>query len=265
MPRWHWPVTGYGEAAAHAAKVAFPNLGDESFAASSASSGSTTVYVRRGGLVADVSASSSLDPSVLAAIARAVDGAMEDALAGKQPSSIPLSDAGSPTPTPSPPPSPSPSSPATPVAVSHAAPDLEALLPRVVRSTTLASQSTIGTSVLSSDPASQSLVASLAKLGKTPADLQIAEAKDASGHLDLAVFAYRANGVTSAQLSAALADSLLAGSSSGVRSAATLAGRAVTRLSYSQGDIYLYAAGTVTFAIQTADQSTASEVIGLLK
>jgi hypothetical protein len=114
-----------------ATDTSFPKLGDESLAVTSTRTGSTTVYIRRGILVADLEAATSVDPAAFETVARAVDEAMKLALAG---SGGPLSTAatsGGATPSPvtslaaTPNPSSSPS--ATPV--SHVVPDLEGLLP----------------------------------------------------------------------------------------------------------------------------------------
>src|SRR5450759_1306645 len=60
--------------------VGLPQLGDESLAVTSTLTGSTTVYVRRGILVADITAATSLDQAVLQAVAGAVDQAMGQAI-----------------------------------------------------------------------------------------------------------------------------------------------------------------------------------------
>ncbi len=61
--------------------VSLPQLGDASLAVTSAVTSSTTIYIRRGILVADVTGATSLDQSVLQSIAGSVDQAMVRVLA----------------------------------------------------------------------------------------------------------------------------------------------------------------------------------------
>ena len=184
-----------------ATDVSFPSLGEQSMAVTSTRTSSTTVYIRRGVLVADITSATSLDQTTLLAVAEAVDGAMTRALSATPPPSgaspaatSSPSAAASVAPSPSPSPSPSPTASPSPTPVSHVAPDLEALLPKAVSGTALTSESVTGSGALGTDLTSQSLLASLGNLGKTAADLQIAEAHDPAGTLQLRVFAFRVQG-----------------------------------------------------------------------
>ncbi len=146
-------------------------------------------------------------------------------------------------------------------------PDLEQLLPHRVRTTTITTQSVLGSTALGSGTASQALVASLQKLGKTPADLQIAGGYDHTGTLDLSMFAYRVNGVDAAELGKAVIESQLTNTAAKATSSqVTVAGHAITKISYATGSpVYVYGLNGVVYAIQTADASLAATVLGLLK
>lgn len=263
-----------GALAAGATDVSFATLGDESFAVHSSSADNTTVYIRRGALVAEITAAAAVDQSTLDGLARIVDADMTRALSeGPAASHAPLASR-APTAGPTsgtipsnPPAAPSAAPSQTPVAESHVSPDLEAVLPHVVGTTTFISQSILGTVALQTDAASQALIASLKKLGKTPADLEIAEAQDPSGSFKAYLFAYRVKGVTAAVLGQAVVDSLLVDTSSAPkRSQVSLAGHPTTKLTYATGSsVYLYQLRDVVVAIETPDESLASQVLALVK
>ncbi len=79
---------------------------------------------------------------------------------------------------------------------SHLFADLEASLPTVLECTTLDVQSFTGTEFIFDDSWGTSMSAFLTSVGKTPADLQIAQAQDPDGVLDLeVVLAFRLPGV----------------------------------------------------------------------
>jgi hypothetical protein len=244
-----------------------PALGDESFATEDPTNGSTSIYVRRGGLVAVLIVPTSLDPGDLEQVARAVDNAM--ATAG--------STAARPTNRP-PPASPSggvdlPTAEASasdeplPTAM-HGAIDLEAMLPKAVGGVALTRQSTTGTTALGSDPAIQAaLTTFLGKLGKTPADLQSAEAYDETGVSDVAIFVYRVTGIAGQVLGQAIVDSDSVAAGSGVTSTKeTVAGKAVTHIRYGDGtaDDYVYVKGDVVFDVSTSDPATAIQALSAL-
>ncbi len=283
LARDHEAALGAG-----ATDVSFPKLGDETVAITSTRTGGTTVYVRRGSLVADITASTSGDPAALQAVAEAVDAAMIRALsASPGPSAVGVGPSATP-PTVAPPvksaaasppaspgssasggPAPvSSSSPsASAAAASHVSPDLEALLPHSVGGTTLSSQSVLGSTALRSDATSQALIASLKKLGKTPADLEIAEAYDAAGKLPMRLFGFRVKGVAGSDIAAAIVDSWMAATAgSPVRSDVTIGGQKLTKVAYAQGGAdYVYATGDTVFDIETTDETLVSKVLALLK
>jgi hypothetical protein len=250
--------------------VSVPPVGDESAAVTSTSTVSTTIFIRRGTLVADITAPTTVDLAVLESIGGAVDGAMTQALsasprpssggASQGPTASPAAQASTaPAASPSPSPSPAP--------VSHSAPDLEALLPQAVNGTALTSQSVAGTAALGTDATSQSLIASLTKLGKTAANLDIAESHDATGTLPMRVFAFRVTGVTGTDLAAAVVTSWMANTSqTPTRSTVTIAGHKLTKVSYPQGPAdYVYGTATIAFDIETTDDTLVPKLLALLK
>ncbi len=257
------------------ADAAFPKLGDESFAVTSTRTSSLAVHVRRGILVADIEAATSVDQATVEAVARAVDDAMNLAISGNPPpSSAPAasgSTAASPSPA-SPAPSassgqsPSPSPSATPA--SHVIPDLEARLPKTVDGTAMAIDSVTGATALGTDATSQALVASLEALGKTSADLEIARARDPAGDRPIRLYAFRVKGVDHPRLAQAIVSAFRAdATTSPTESQVTLAGRTVTKVAYSQGpaEYLLEATGGVVFDIETTDESLVAKVLPLLK
>jgi hypothetical protein len=259
--------------AAGATDISFPRLGDESLAITSSLTGSTIAYIRRGVLVADVTAPTSLDPTAFQAIAGAVDAAMIQALspspgpsAAGASSSAGASTLALPEPTATGDPASAPSASPSAAIVSHVAPDLEALMPLTVEGASFVSQSVTGTTALQSDVTSQSLIASLKNLGKTPDDLQIAEAHDAAGKLPLRLFGFRVNGVPTSDLASAIVESWMANTTlTPKRSDVTIAGHRLTKVAFAQGADYVYETTGVVFDIETTDDSLVSKVLPLLE
>ena len=263
-----------GALAAGGADVAFATVGDESFVVFSPAASTTSLFVRRGSLVADLSAPTSVDRSTLETVGRAVDAAMVRALAASPDASLPaLPSPAGPASSAAPAgasPSTSPGSPApsvSPSAQNHDVPDLEVLLPHTVGTTSLATQSVLGTTALGSGAASQALQASLKNLGKTPADLQIAGAYDPAGAVDLRLFAYRVAGVDATELARAVIESQLSNTAAQATSSqVTIGDHAITKISYAQGSpAYVYPLNGVVYTIQTADTGLVSSVLALLK
>ena len=253
-----------------ATDASFPKLGDESLAVTSTRTSSITVYIRRGILVADIEAATSVDQASVETVARAVDEAMSQALSGgPRPSSTPAAPGGT-TPSPPAPPaaSPSPSPSPSPAPVSHVIPDLEARLPGTVDGTTMSTDSVTGATALGTDATSQALIVSLAKLGKTSADLEIGRARDPTGSRTIRLYAFRVEGVGSADLVTAIVGAFRAdATSSPSESQVTLAGRTLTKVTYSQGpaEYLIEAAGGVVFNIETTDEALVSTLLPLLK
>jgi len=261
-----------GAIAAGGTDVAIAAIGDETYANVSSAAATTTIFLRRGSLVAAVSAPLSVNQTTLAAVGRTLDTAMTRALAVSpdatpiaQPTAAPSSAAASPVASQvagSAAPSASPSG-----AESHVAPTLERLLPKTVGTTTLATQSVLGSTALGSGTASQSLIASLKNLGKTPADLEIAGAYDPTSALDLHLFAYRVVGVDATELGRAVIESQLTDTAAGAASSqVTVGGHAVTKISFTSGTpVYIDVLNGVVYAVQSSDSNLVATVISALK
>ena len=244
-----------------------PALGDESFATEDLTNGSTSVYVRRGGLVAVLVVPTSLDPGDLEQVARAVDSSMASAGStaarptNRPPAASPSGGIDLPTADASASDVPL----ATPM---HEALDLEAMLPKAVGGVALTRQSTSGTTALGSDPAIQdALTTFLGKLGKSPADLQSAEGYDDTGVSDVGIFVYRVAGITGLVLGQAIVDSDSVAAASGVTSTReTVGGKPVTHIRYGNdlADDYVYVKGDVVFDVTTSDPATAIQALTAL-
>jgi hypothetical protein len=243
--------------------VPFTDLGDESFATTDAATSGTAVYIRQGPLVATMATQGSVDQGDLQQAAAAVaDGLSGAGSAASGPGSTPGATSVAVAPTSS-----GDSGADASDVPSHVSPALEATLPSSVAGTALISQSTTGTSALGDDESSQALVASLAKAGKKPSDLVIAEAYDPNGALDVEVIAFKVDGVKGPALEQAVLDSWLAGGSSGVTTKKeTISGKEVTHVDYGDGGSfdYLYEKNDVVYDVSTSDPTVAAEALKTL-
>jgi hypothetical protein len=91
-----------------------------------------------------------------------------------------------------------------PVADTHDAPEMEALLPLELSGTALQFQSWTGDEILADDAFGTSLSTFLTSAGKTAVDLRIAQAVDPTQALDSRIGVYRVSGVEANALRAAL-------------------------------------------------------------
>jgi hypothetical protein len=252
LVRSHLAALAHGET-----DLELADFGDESFATRNGTTGSMSVYLRRGDLVGSVAASGTLDLSDLERVTAGLDGAMARA----QPNTAGASLAAPPSRLPSAAPS------ASPTANAHMAPDLEAMLPTSFQDTALTRDSTDGASATASDDTARAtLTNALKALGKVPADVSIARAYDDSGTIDLTIIALRAQGVTAGQLRPALR-SWLTGGTAGVKSStSTISGKTVVTLTYPDGGAndYLYDHGEVLFDVVTSDAAVAKAALALL-
>ena len=151
--------------------------------------------------------------------------------------------------------------------MSHLAPDLEARLPQSVDGTTLSIDSVTGATALGSDATSQALIASLADLGRTPDDLQIARARDPADERPIRLYAFRVPGVEESELAKIVSDALLANTESAPQlSQVTIGGVPVTKLTYSEGpnEYLIEAADGVVFNIETTDEALVGELVPVL-
>ena len=258
-----------------------PDLGDGGYAIQNASSATTAVYFRRAGLVVSATPSGTVAASDLematSAIATAADHAISgiavvqasrapgsstspaasNDLAGSSPAASDIAGA-SPAPSGAAAESPAPS---------PAAPELIAILPDKVGSTSLTRDSAIGTDVLADDTASRAMIASLATLGVTPANLHIAQAYDPSSTLQASLLAFRAPGTPASKLAPIVIDTWLSGSAAGVvTSKVTLGGRELTKVTYGSGgaSAYVRESGESVIVIDTSDETLAGTIAALL-
>ncbi len=256
--------------AAGSTVVAFAKLGDESFALQDPTGG-TTIYFRRSGIVAYLVASTTVTPADLQQSSTAFDLAIAAATASNGSGIIagittpapggtlaPLPSAGAATPAPSDGPTSTPS---------HLVPALEAILPKSVNGTAFTSQSTNGTTAISTDAASVALAASIKGFGKTPADFQVAESYDATGSLDLEILAFRIVGVDGIPARQAIIASWMAAAASGMTtSPTTVGGRSVIAVNYGDGGPIdsIYVHGQDVFDVSTSDPTLAATALNLL-
>ena len=147
--------------------------------------------------------------------------------------------------------------------VSHAAPDLEALLPARAAGTRLQKGSTTGATVFGSgDAFSRSMTRRLAAAGKAPVDLRFANAQDPKGKLELEVGVFEVKGMSADALRNAIVVSSRPNAPGLAVGGATVAGKPVTKLVYPGGTVlYLYEQGDRVFYVGTQSASVAGKVL----
>ena len=150
---------------------------------------------------------------------------------------------------------------------SPAAPVLEAEMPHAVNGTTLTTESATDAVSLGSSPSNRALDAAVTSLGKKPADLEVADAYDASGALALSILGFRIAGVDPTRLRSAVLDAWLSAGTPGVKSSSvSLSGTPSTVVSY--GDTgpseYLFVHGDSVFIIETTQQSLAASAVAAM-
>ena len=91
-----------------------------------------------------------------------------------------------------------------PVADTHDAVEMEALLPTLVSGSTLQTQSWTGDTILGDDTFSTAMTKFLTDAGKKSQDMRVAQAYDPTQTLDITVTAYRVPGVKAAAIRDAL-------------------------------------------------------------
>jgi len=234
--------------------------------------GSATTLFRVGGLVGQVADAGTSDPSDLAKITKALaiamgDGAAAGAAGAASGGATGSGEPGSSEPVGSDEPSQSPF-----------APELEALLPKSIPDTSSTASpqpdlpltviSNSATELLGQDPGSRALTARIRTLGKTVNDLQVAQAYDETGAIDLSIIAFRLPGVDPAKFRAAIIETWLSATSEGVTvTQVTLGGKHVTKVDYGDGATveYVYAKGDTVIVIDTSDTAVATSVAAALK
>jgi hypothetical protein len=150
-----------------------------------------------------------------------------------------------------------------PPRVTHAAPDLEALLPGRINGVKLDKGSATGAGVFGGDAFSREMTQRLAAAGKAPADLRFANAQSPKTEFEIGVF--EVPGMSAADLRAAIVASSRPNSPGLIAEPATLGGKPVTTVVYPGGTVlYLYEHGDHVFYIGTQNKALAAKAIGLL-
>jgi hypothetical protein len=149
---------------------------------------------------------------------------------------------------------------------SHAVADLEALLPAEINGTSLTRESWTGDTILGDDSWSSSLARFLAAAGKTAADLQVSQAYDAAGTLDLSAGALRVAGLDAAALRDAMIDAWKGDYPDLKIAQSTIGGLDVTTGDFGEGAVnsYWYLGDGVVFDIETSDPSIALAALSAL-
>jgi hypothetical protein len=235
-------------------------IGETGYTVGDDLAGMSSIHFRRGDLVAYVVIAGEVSSEDLRGTGQAIDEAIRTARAGDIPSPEPVPSVPEQTigPEPSVDPSLPPAS-SSPDA-SPAAPSLEALLPTEVDGTTLLVDSATGADILQDDPGSRAMTAALRALGKTPADLRVAQAYDEADELDLYFVAFQVDGVDPAAFRTLILQSWLVADAEGVTvEDVELAGKTLTRVDYGDelADAYLYGTGDVVILMHTSSAELA--------
>jgi hypothetical protein len=146
--------------------------------------------------------------------------------------------------------------------VSHAAPELEALLPDEVGGSRLSKGSATGAAVFGDDAFSREVTAFLSAAGKQPGALEFANARGPAGALGLETGVFRVAGVDAAGLLQAIVDGSRPSAPGLEVSTATIAGKPVTVLAFANGSrLHLYARGDSVFYVGGTDDDLARTVL----
>jgi hypothetical protein len=143
--------------------------------------------------------------------------------------------------------------------VTHAAPDLEALLPNSVESVPLLKSSTVGAR---GNAFQRSIAASLRRLGKDPADLRFASGADYSNRISAEVGVFEAPRVGSAALTGAIIEGTRRSQGSLRVGGGTVGGKLVTTLLFpGSSRLYLYGSGDRVFYVGSTDPQQAAGIL----
>ena len=153
-----------------------------------------------------------------------------------------------------------------PLADTHDAPELEALLPTELSGTPLQRQSWDGGGILTDDAWSTSLTTFLTGAGKKSTDLRAAQADDPEQVLEVSVGAYRVPGLKAEAVRDALIAAWKGDNPAMKLTELTLGGKKVTRGDFGEDvpSTYLYLRDDVVFDIWTSDEKVALEAIASL-
>ena len=135
------------------------------------------------------------------------------------------------------------------------------MLPAEIGGTPFIVQSFTGADAFGNDAGSRAVTAGLRALGKSPADLELAEAYDQNESLDLYLFAFRLPGADPEALHSLVLDSWLVADAEGVTSEQVeLGGKTVTHVDYGDEfqDAYVYSLGDTAVIIQSGSPDLAA-------
>jgi hypothetical protein len=237
--------------------------GGDAYDVTGRDTGSTTTLFRVGDLIGQIADAGSATPADLATVTRAVATAMGDRDAAGSPGAAPSSAPGSEEPGAS-----EAANGSQEPLPSSVAPELEADLPKTIQNTQLTPYSTTGDQVLTSFPNGRALAARLHSMGAKIGDLQVAQAADDNGDLDITVTGFKLPGLASNKLKTAVLEAWLGANQTGVKqSTVKLGGKTLTKIDYgTDGPLdYVYSTPDHVIVIDTADPDAAAEAASQLK
>ena len=148
--------------------------------------------------------------------------------------------------------------------VSHAAPDLEALLPTEVNGTALRKGSTTGAVVFGGNVFGRVMRRFLAAHGKQPNDLRFANAQTSSRTFELETGVFQVRDVRGSALRQAIVESSHPNARGLETSTGRLSGKRVTKLVYPGGStLYLYAHDDLVFYVGTQNETLAGTILAM--
>jgi hypothetical protein len=253
--------------AAGDAPIEIAEVGDQRWATRSADFSTTHITFRRGGLVVEIEAPTTVEAAILEDVAIAIDATISGdqapaSSAAPSESGVAIASEGASA-------SAGASTSAVPSAEpSQAAPELVALLPEEIGGVELTINSATGDALLGTDDAqSRAVRAGLAALGKADTDLQVAQAYDASLELDMTLLAFRLADADPVQLTELIQEVWLLSSSPGVTTETqTIGDKEVTVVSYGDdgNTQYVYTFEDAVFLIDSPDAAVAEQVVEAL-
>ncbi len=244
--------------------VPFADVGDEALATKDRTGTTTSVYVRRGQLVASI-ASQGVSADDLEEAAGAIDDAMDtaesavaEASPGAEPNAsdegeVPTDELGTDVPDETP---------------THTFPELEAILPKTVEGAPFVSESTTATEVMSGDPSGEALFQWLTQNGKTSDQLEFADSSDPTGTVDADFTALRVDGIAAAKLRAELIATWLSADTTGVTPVnKTIGGKPVQVIDYGDGGSidYVFDQGDAVIVLSSSDPAVVEKVLAGFK